>query len=138
MLDIEIPKDIREYEPKVVGSFTTRQVFCLVGIALVLMLTTSIERNLLHFTQMTYIPAFPFCGIIGLIGWGNQLVGMPIERYLQLIFINAVLAPKHRPYVTHNYMVMEFDKIKAETQEKSDKKVTPVPKKLPPEYHAWP
>ena len=35
-------------------------------------------------------------------------------------------------------MAMEFDKIKETMQEKDNKKVTPVPKKLPPEYRAWP
>lgn len=136
MLDIEIPKDIREYEPKIFGNLSTRQIFCIVGIAMVLMIMTGIERAL-GMEQTSYIPAMPFCAVIGLLGWGDKLVGMPIERYIRLVFVNQFLAPKHRCFKMHNYLVMEFDKIKETSEDTAKKKLTPTPKKLPPEYQGW-
>ena len=29
-IELEIPKDIKQYEPKLMGPFTARQVFCLI------------------------------------------------------------------------------------------------------------
>jgi phosphoketolase len=147
MLEIEIPRDVREYQPKMFGNFTARQVLCLIACVIIFGLTTVIEQRLLHLATLTYIPAFPLVVVPLAFGWGDKIVGMPVEKYIRLVFVNNVAAPKHRAYKTHNYLEMEFHKMQQEAEfvepdqvnkKKKEQAKYPTGKNVPVEFRAYP
>lgn len=110
MIEIEIPKDIREYESKLIGPFTTRQLLCGIGLVLSCYLSYKAavsvlgdESSLKFFFPM--ICAIPF----GLVGWVKPY-GMHFEKFAKSVFVSLVLAPAKRFYKIDN-VYDRFDKI---------------------------
>lgn len=100
MIEIEIPKDISKYEAKLVASFTTRQVACLViagaiTVPTFLALGKVAPRDVCSIVVL--LEAIPFV----LLGWIKPY-GMNFEQFIRTAFISNVLAPKKRKYVTMN------------------------------------
>ena len=100
MIEIEIPKDISKYEAKLVSSFTTRQVGCLIAagaltIPTFLALKDVLPRDLA--SLLILIIAVPFI----LVGWVKPY-GMNFEQFVKTAFVSNVLSPKKRKYVTMN------------------------------------
>lgn len=125
MLEIAIPRDIREYQPKFIGSFTMRQVICIMIIMGIFAINSFIQTNILGFTQVIYLTALVPASIPFAFGWGEKLIGMPVEKYVMIVFTNQILAPKHRYYRTHNYISIIEKKIEAEETEDENRKKKP-------------
>lgn len=125
MIEIKIPKEINKYEAKFIGPFTMRQSVCLgiglpVSIGLYALLKPHLGVDLAGF--IIIIPAV----LCYLFGW-HKPYGMRFEKYLQSVFVGAVLAPTKRVYKTENYytsVLKEIEKVDAENlaQEQSGKK----------------
>lgn len=103
-IEREIPKDIKDYKPKLIGPFTTRQIFCLapalalgVGLFFGLKNVLSSEVRLFAITLV----AIPFF----LIGW-YEPYHMPFEKFIKTIFVSTVLSPMVRKYKTER---MQFE-----------------------------
>lgn len=122
MIEIEIPKDVRQYESKLVGPFTTRQTVCLVigaGLA---------------FAFYKLFPGLPSdirifaSGIIAapvlLFGW-LKIYGMKLEDFLRAALISSFISPKHRLYKTQNIYT---DNTKKLSKKELDKKRNSMPK----------
>lgn len=110
-IEKEIPKDISKYESKLISAFTTRQVVCgvpgiLLGVGTYFLLRNFIEGDLVFI--LAFIVALPLL----LCGWYKPY-GIPFEKYISIVFVSQVLAPKNRKYVTENTY-----KIPKETQDK--------------------
>lgn len=143
MVNIQIPKDIREYEPKFVGPFTGRQAGSVAIAALIIWGGITIEKNVLHLPAISFIPpailAVPFL----FFGFGEKLLRMKPEIYLATIFRNLVLIPKHRSYVSQNL----YDICMKESEDAADpakaagapavRKTKAPPKSLPYELTAY-
>lgn len=100
MLEAPIPKDIRKYDAKLVGPFTTRKFFCFVGGAALSYITyKALGASLGTKTTLTIcsVIAAPFL-VMGLC----KPYGMPFEKFFQAAFVSTVLAPHHRKYKTKN------------------------------------
>lgn len=99
MLEAPIPKDIRKYDAKLVGPFTTRQLFCFVGGAILSYGTYKFFGPALGSTALTVcaIVAAPFL----VMGWYKPY-GMVFEKFFKTAFISTVLAPHNRKYKTKN------------------------------------
>lgn len=100
MLEVPITKEITEFEPKLIGPFTTRQSVCLffavpVGYFIIRYLQPILGWDLA--AVMLFFPA----GICYLIGWCKPY-GMRMERFLKDVFVNRFLAPTNRKYKTQN------------------------------------
>lgn len=95
MLQIQIPKDVRTFDPKIVGQFTTRQIFCLLGIIIIAMFT--------HWLGLGYYAGSPLFFVLFFIGWGDKIVGMPVDKYMRYVFISQMLYPKKRKYAIRSY-----------------------------------
>jgi hypothetical protein len=116
MGDIEIPRDIRQYESKLIGPFTTRQAifFCIAA-----GLTLFIYNNFKKYLDMDTL--FGICffldGPILLFGFFNPY-GMKMEKFLKTAFVSNVLAPKNRLYKSELYHkeTMEPEEIQAEKE----------------------
>ena len=100
MLEIRVTKEIRDFEPKVIGPFTFRQLICLgIGSPIVYFI-------LKYFSPLVTVDiaaflCFPVAAIAYLIGW-YEPYGMKTEKFIRSIFINRILAPAHRKYKTVN------------------------------------
>ena len=103
MIEIEIPKDIKDFEPKFVGPFTVRQTICfgaflavlLGGYFIIGMFTQEGIRVLIPLI-LSMIPV--------LFGWYKPY-GMKFEAYVVSQIFTVILPPKKRLYKIEN----EFD-----------------------------
>lgn len=100
MIEIPIPKDVRKYEAKLVGPFTTRQLFCFIGAAAISYIAYKAIGSTLGSESTLMV-----CGLLAspllILGWYKPY-GMPFEKFFQSAFISTVLAPRHRKYKTKN------------------------------------
>lgn len=115
---MEIPKDIRKYEAKLIGPLTTRQAICLVpAVALAVLAYTTLDNFLSQdvclFIVIIIVAPFLLCG------WFKPY-NMPFEKFLQTVFVSVVLAPVNRKYVTKNV----YEEIAKEREMLSNKKAT--------------
>lgn len=110
MIEIEIPEDVKKYEAKLIGPFTTRQIICLIGAAISGIGVYFLTNRVLHletdaFIILLVLIAVPFA----LFGWikPNE---MKFEQYLYTIIRHSLLAPQHRVYKTEN-LYEQFDNL---------------------------
>lgn len=128
MLEISIPRDVRDFQPKFMGPFTERQCAALAAMIVVLSLTVLIQKNLLGFEVISYIPGLVLASPAILFGWGDKVFQMPFEVYARTVFLNAFVIPKHRVYQIHCYysttearLRKEMDEAEAATEEGKEK-----------------
>ncbi len=123
MIEIEVPKDIRKYEAKLVGAFTTRQVGCLAVAAVICVPIYFLLKDILPrdvVTLIIMILALPEV----LLGWVKPY-GMTFELFVRTAFISNVLSPKKRKYVTTNVYEYENPEFNSEYMDKKRKLMTP-------------
>lgn len=98
---VQIPDDVCDYEPKLIGHFTTRQLICIIiafaavaGIFIPLFLTTHDEN----------ISALPAClAGVPIITFGFiKRDGLYMEQILR-IKLQELREPTSRPYRMHNW-----------------------------------
>lgn len=108
MIEIEIPKDIKDYEPKLLGPFTTRQLICTVAVAGIMFVGYNVLKNVFDNGLKIVIPLI-ICLLPILIGWYKPY-GMRFEKYLVSQFYTTIIPPKKRLYKVENKFE-EFEKI---------------------------
>lgn len=101
MIEIRIPKDVRKYEPKLIGPFNKRQAICLGIFTPVMLVLFNIVSPFFGNTIAAYT-CFPVAGLAYLFGWVKPY-GMGFEQFLASTFINNMLAPSNRKVVEKNY-----------------------------------
>lgn len=135
MLEIRVTKEIRDFEPKVIGPFTFRQLICLgIGSPIVYFI-------LKYFSPLVTVDiaaflCFPVAAIAYLIGW-YEPYGMKTEKFVRSIFINRILAPAHRKYKTvntHEALIQELTELESYLSDSTAPEVSvtgqkPVPRK---------
>lgn len=128
MIEVQIPKDIRKYEAKLVGPFTLRQLIAFIVGCVIAYFTYKVMSSLNlkeHAVPMCMLLASPALAM----GYVKPY-GMPMERFLQTAFITTVLAPAERKYKTKNTFKYAAIKQKAQSKKeyqkrlKKDKKLT--------------
>lgn len=108
MINVEIPNDIAEYKPKLIAGFTGRQVTCVVLTAVVIVLDWNFIKP--YFGDMVFLAVAAGPALLAaLFGW-KEPYGMPFEKYLQSVFVQAVVAPKLRKCKTTSALVVPCDK----------------------------
>lgn len=117
MIMVQIPRDIRAYEPKVVGSFTGKQTIGVTLAAAIELAGTSLIKALFGQTMLSYGIPLIFAAIPLFFAFGDKMVHMPVSVYLNDVFIRSIKYPKYRPYITHNYLDKEL--VAAEKAEKA-------------------
>lgn len=103
-----IPKDIRKYEPKLIGPFTTRQVLCFapaaaLSVAIFLGLSKILPIDI-RLAIVTVVAA-PFI-LFGVCKPYN----LPLEKFLRVVFVSTVLSPKYRKYRSEKFDYPSDDK----------------------------
>ena len=101
MIEGQVPKDIRKYEAKLLGPFTTRQVIFGVVAAVVAYAVYGIckgplgSSNAITACMIFSMPILSFAFI--------KPYGMPLEKFIQTAFVSNVMAPRVRKYKTNNH-----------------------------------
>ena len=103
MLDICIPKEIRGFEIKTFGPFTTRQMKCGIAAAALAIATYMAEKALLGMNNPPLFPLlFPAAPFLFL-GWGESFLHMKPEDYVRYVWIPNRKRSPNRKYVTDSY-----------------------------------
>lgn len=147
-VEIRITKELGDYEPKLISSFTARQTFCLAagGILCYMIyrgLSPYVPRDVCGF--LCFIPGTLAC----IFGWVKPY-GMKPEKFLKTYLINTLLAPNHRPYRSENchekiYRLLEKaerdeaeEQLRAEQAKRGRHRIKTKKKKKEPTYTASP
>ena len=100
MIEVQVTKEITDYEPKLIGPFTVRQTLCL---AIALPFCFVILRYLSPY--LTRDVALFFVCIPAAFAWAFgwcKPYGMKMEQFLRAVYVTRFLAPIHRRYRTVN------------------------------------
>jgi len=99
MIQRNIPqKDIKSYQPKLIGPFTARQVaFGIPGIVIALVIIFTLNKRI---GDAAYLLAIVFGLPFMLLGF-YQPQGQPLEKFLKNAFFSFIAPPK-RKYVTES------------------------------------
>lgn len=109
MIEIRITKELGNYEPKFVGPFTLRQLICVVvGVPICFFIYSKLSPILTP-DVAGFFCIFP-AAIAVFIGWIKPY-GMKTEKFIQSMFINMVVAPANRKYMTKNVHEQVIKKI---------------------------
>lgn len=101
MIKVDIPRDIRSYEPKFLGSFTKRECISLTSMVIIALIFYPI---LSIFISDIVVKCFVLLALMIpsiLFGWYNPQ-GIPFETYLTRIVYLHFLTPKRRRYDEEN------------------------------------
>ena len=91
MIELEVPKDIRRYEAKFFGPFTTRQMICfviaaIISIALFITLKDVMAQDVAIFLIIVIDLPFLLCGWV-------KPYGMPFEKFAQTAVTTTLISP---------------------------------------------
>ena len=123
MIEIEVNQDIREYKTKLIGTFTTRQVICLILGGTTVIGAYNLLQPYLTSDTTTFvcmILAVPFILMSGIF----EPHGMKMEDFLRASFVSLVLSPTVRKYElenSYNKQLMEERKKKKKKKRKKSK-----------------
>lgn len=103
MIEIQIPKDIRKYEAKVVSFLTLRGLICAVFMAACAALAYFFMKYVFKMESIeNMLPVFLIFMTPGaLFGWVKPN-GLPFEMFLYYMFYTIFLTPKHRVHKIEN------------------------------------
>lgn len=100
MIEVEMNQDIRKYEPKLIGPFTTRQIICATVGGGTILFTHQILTPFLTTDITSYVCMFLSIPFLAL-GWWKPY-GMKMEDFAKSAIISLVLAPNVRKF-QHKY-----------------------------------
>ena len=129
MIELEVPKDIRRYEAKLFGPFTTRQLICFV-------IAAAIAFVALKFLGALMPQDFAFFFIIILdlpillCGWWKPY-GMQFEKFAKVAFTTTFISPTARKYVIENAFSDKEKQDKAAEANKKQKAKKQIKSKNP-------
>ncbi len=118
MIEVKMPKEIRNYETHFIGMFTFRQSVCLaVTIPVCIWIFNTFKEQSMDLAcGLCVIPAV----FAWLFGW-LRIYGMRFEEFLAAAAVNTIIAPTKRRYETNNVYGCIYDEI-------NKKKKTPLKK----------
>ena len=128
MIELEVPKDIRKYDAKLFGPFTTRQFICFVIICVVAAGLYFLLRDIVPegWEDAMYILIIAVNVPLILVGWWKPF-GMPFEKFAMTAFNTTFVYPNTRTYMTNN---IYSDKI--EDDKKRKKNIKQIKKNIKP------
>ena len=98
MIEVSVPRDIREYEPTVIGTLTARQLVCSVALVLMVYGGWFLEKAIGIADPVSEAPFFIFLAIPPfLVGW-QKPYGMPFEKFIVKAYQDNFRAPQKRIY----------------------------------------
>lgn len=114
MIEIRVTKEIRDFEPKVIGPFTFRQLACLAVGAPICYVILKYFSPIITMDLAAFL-CVPVAALAYLIGW-YEPYGMKTEQFIRSIFVTRLLAPSARKYKTvnaHEALLKQLTEIEA-------------------------
>lgn len=102
MIDVDVPNDIRRYDPKFLGPFTKRQFVCTV-LAVVVVISVRVALGFVLTGEVVSLFAaaaglpFALCGY-------KKVQGLPLEKYVSKILMRNIKANAVRKSIVTNRM----------------------------------
>lgn len=129
MIELEVPKDIRRYEAKLFGPFTTRQLICFaiavaIAFGLYFVLGDILPRD------ATYLLIIIVCIPFLLCGWYKPY-GMHFEQFVRVAFVTTFVSPAVRKYVIENKFSTKIKDDKTAQNNKKQKQKKQIKSKNP-------
>lgn len=122
MIEVQIPKDIEQYQATLVGPFTTRQVICIAVAAVCeFIYYTIIQATGAALATDTLIGIGSVIAIPFLLFAIWKPYGMKPETYIWYFLIPYLIGNKDRPYAIENTFSLLFPQ-EEETADKNTKK----------------
>ena len=118
MVEVEMTKDIKNYEPRLIGPFTTRQVI-LLAIGLAYAVPMAIWLPIEDITIRILVAVVALAPMIAC-GW-LDMMGMRLEMFVYQAFIKRIFRPKERVYEvdeSNPYMTMVKEEQPLEAKKK--------------------
>lgn len=100
MIELEVPKDIRKYEAKLFGPFTTRQLICFIIACIVAFFVYQFVGALIPRDVIIFLIIIVDLPVL-LCGWFKPY-GMAFEKFAKTAFTTSFVSPAVRKYVTEN------------------------------------
>lgn len=119
-IERNIPENIKDFEPALIGPFTKRQILCLagaVGLGLAIVFLTSSFLSLDIRMFLVVLVASPLI----LVGWYKPY-GLPFEKFAKVVLNSMILAPKHRKYKSERLIESESALAKDNVRNQNAKK----------------
>lgn len=115
MIEVEMTKDIRDYEPKLFGLVTTRQIICVgIGLAYAVPIAMVIPAD---FATQCMIATLLMLPVI-LAGWVS-VYGMRMEQFVLQMIRSLILTPQNRKYKQEDSMAyLRVNKIEKKRKKK--------------------
>ncbi len=108
-INIVVNHDITEDKAKVVGPLSFEQLLGVGAAAAIFWVVHKLIEMLIPGSVISYIIAFIPAAIPFAIAFLPELVGMPLQDYIQLQ-LYYYSAPKIRSFTTHNVLIQDMDK----------------------------
>ncbi|MGN0240219.1 MAG: PrgI family protein [Candidatus Weimeria sp.] len=120
MITVEMPQDIRKFEPKFIGQLTLRQTVCLtIGVAVALPVALLLPVAVMYKFIVAAVIVIPFM----MAGWLKP-EGMNFEVYaVRMIYYNF-LTPKVRKVKIKNYYRASLNRVKKAEENKKLKSMS--------------
>jgi len=112
MIEIRIPKEIREYQEKIFLGLTVRQVVAVIAMGVV-NIPLFFAINAFAGMQVAGFAIMPVAAIIGVFGFWKPS-GMYFEDYAKMMITNNFILPANRKYQTENFFGEVADIIQEE------------------------
>lgn len=119
MIEREILQDIRKYKTKIVGSFTLRQLICLI-ISAAICIPTYFAMSKYFKKEFIILVIIVLCAFPMLCGF-KEMYDVPFEKFTKIMLETRILAPTIRKYEAKN-PYEEFFLQEAEEEDKGKHK----------------
>lgn len=126
MIEIEMNKDVRTFEPKIMGPFTRRQLISLViAAAYAGPIAIAVPGDPMMKVLLGCILAIPaiLCGFI-------DILGMPLLQFITYCVIPSLINPKVRKFKSETSYEMYWQQLKAVSSKSKKEKDKPTSKKV--------
>lgn len=126
MIEIEMNKDVRTFEPKIMGPFTRRQLISLViAAAYAGPIAIAVPGDPMMKVLLGCILAIPaiLCGFI-------DILGMPLLQFITYCVIPSLINPKVRKFKSETTYEMYWQQLKAISSKSKKEKDKSASKKV--------
>ena len=126
MIEIEMNKDVRTFEPKIMGPYTRRQLISLViAAAYAGPIAIAVPGDPMMKVLLGCILAIPaiLCGFI-------DILGMPLLQFITYCVIPSLINPKVRKFKSETSYEMYWQQLKAVSSKSKKEKDKPTSKKV--------
>lgn len=135
MIEVQVPRDVSNYEAQFIGPLTARQTICLAVAAVVEYVYYNVVKFLGIGLDMNALICIGIVIAVPILYLAmGKPYGMKPEMYIYNYLLPSLIAPKNRPYETklsYDVMLEQIEAIKNEANNKGKRQPKKTQKKKP-------